>query len=63
MNRGGALDLKIKFEDSVATDLLQLADLVAGAVNRSLQPDKTDAQRYIEIFRGKIVKLKKLTSG
>lgn len=54
-------NLDIKFEDSVSTDLLQLADLVAGAVNRSLQPDKTDSQVYLEILKQKIAIIKQIT--
>lgn len=54
-------NINIKFEDSVATDLLQLADLIAGSVNRALQPDKTDSKVYLDIVKSKIVEIKQIT--
>lgn len=53
--------IDIKFEDSVRTSLLQLADLIAGSINRSLQLDKTDSKVYLDIIRNKIVSLRKIT--
>lgn len=61
INRGDGKKLDIKFEDSVRTNLLQLADLVAGSINRSLQPSKTDSKEYISIFKDKIVAIQKIT--
>lgn len=61
LNSNNDLNLDIKFEESVKTNLLQLADLVAGAINRSLQPDKTDSKTYLKIIRKKIVSLRKIT--
>ena len=58
---GNSSKIEFKFEDSVRTDLLQLADLVAGSVNRSLQLNKTDVRKYISVFRNKIVKIRKIT--
>lgn len=60
INGDNSKKLDIKFDDSVTTDLLQLADLIAGSINRSLQPDKTDSKDYINIFRDKIVKIQKI---
>ncbi|MBR3055881.1 DUF3800 domain-containing protein [Candidatus Saccharibacteria bacterium] len=60
INSDNARKLDIKFEDSVKTNLLQLADLIAGSINRSLQPDKTDSNDYISIFEDKIVKIQKI---
>ena len=57
----GSKRLEFKFEDSVTTDLLQLADLIAGSINRSLQPNKTDSKEYISIFKSKITKIRKIT--
>lgn len=54
-------NINIKFEGSVATDLLQLADLIAGSVNRALQSDKTDSQVYLSIVKSKIVEIKQIT--
>jgi len=53
--------IDITIQDSVRTDLLQLADLIAGSINRSLQPDKTNSNTYISIFKNKIVEVKKIT--
>ncbi|MBQ8992501.1 DUF3800 domain-containing protein [Candidatus Saccharibacteria bacterium] len=60
INGNNTKKLDIKFDDSVTTDLLQLADLVVGSINRSLQPDKTDSKDYISIFKDKIVKIRKI---
>ena len=60
INGDNTKKLDIKFDDSVTTDLLQLADLIAGSINRSLQPDKTDSKDYISIFKDKIVKIQKI---
>ena len=61
INGDNSKKLEFKFDDSVTTDLLQLADLIAGSINRSLQPDKTDSKDYISIFKDKIVKIQKIT--
>ena len=61
VNGDNSKKLEFKFENSVTTDLLQLADLIAGSINRSLQPDKTDSKDYIAIFSDKIVKIQKIT--
>ena len=61
INSGGYFGkLAFKFDDSATTDLLQLADLIAGSINRSLQPDKTDSKKYISIFKNKIIKIRKI---
>lgn len=46
--------------DSRRDNLIQLADVIAGSINRSFQVDKTDSETYISIISKKIVKLKKL---
>ena len=61
VNGDNSKKLEFKFDDSVTTDLLQLADLIAGSINRSLQPDKTESKDYISIFSDKIVKIQKIT--
>jgi hypothetical protein len=43
-----------KYVDSRKNDLIQLADLVAGSVNRSRQTDKTDRLEYITILKDRI---------
>ena len=60
INGANSKKLEFKFDDSVTTDLLQLADLIVGSINRSLQPDKTDSKTYISIFKDKIVKIRKI---
>lgn len=50
----------IKHEDSKKDNLIQLADLVAGAINRSLQSNKTDADVYLAIFNKKVAKIQPL---
>lgn len=47
-------------QDSKKDNLIQLADLIAGSINRSLRADRTDATRYIDIIKTKIIELKKL---
>lgn len=60
INGNNSKKLNIKFDDSVTTSLLQLADLIAGSINRSLQSDKTNSIDYISIFQDKIVKIRKI---
>ena len=52
--------IEIKFEDSTEDNLIQLADLIAGAINRSLNNDKTDSKTYIRIIKDKIVEIKRI---
>ena len=52
--------IEIKFEDSTEDNLIQLADLIAGAINRSLNNDKTDSKTYVRIIKDKIVKIKRI---
>ncbi|MBQ2695629.1 DUF3800 domain-containing protein [Candidatus Saccharibacteria bacterium] len=46
--------------DSRRDNLIQLADIIVGSINRSFQKDKTDSDEYINIIREKIVELKSL---
>ena len=57
VNRDGSKKLEIKFEDSVDDNLIQLADLIAGSINRSMT-NKTDSKVYIDILRSKISVIK-----
>ena len=61
VNRSNIKKLDIKFEKSHTDNLMQLADLIAGSVNRSLS-DKSDAMAYLNIIKAKIQKLKQITS-
>ena len=54
-------DFDIK--DSNKDNLIQLADIVVGSINRSFQTNKTDSEEYIRIIRKKIVELKLLDLG
>jgi hypothetical protein len=42
---------KVKMEDSRSNNLLQLADMICGAVARSFKTDKSDAKEYRKIIR------------
>jgi predicted kinase len=53
--------LNVKFEDSSRSDLIQLADVVAGAVSRSLQKDKTDSKEYLAIIKSKVESIAKIS--
>lgn len=57
---GDGVKVDIKFEDSARADLLQLADIIAGSVNRSLQTNKTDTKKYISMLGSKIAKIRKI---
>ena len=46
---------EIKFADSKENILIQLADLVASSIYRSLRDEKTDSGEYVKIIRKKIV--------
>ena len=59
INRNGVKKITIKFEDSTEDSLIQLADLIAGSINRSMT-DKTDAKVYIDIIKNKIIKIKRI---
>ena len=60
INKGNDKKLTIKFEDSINDNLIQLADLIAGSINRSLSPEKTDKNKYLKIIKNKVVIIKKL---
>lgn len=47
-------------QDSKKDNLIQLADLIAGSINRSFHTEKTDAKDYIYVIRKKLIRLKKL---
>jgi len=44
----------IRFRDSRKDVLIQLADMVAGAINRSFQTEKTDANIYLGIIKSRV---------
>lgn len=52
--------MDIKTRDSVKDNLIQLADLIAGAVNRSMQKDKTDSKIYLNAIKKNIVSIERL---
>lgn len=56
LKKSGIENYSIKFSDSRKNVLIQLADLVAGSVSRSLS-DKKDAKDYIDAFGSKIKKI------
>ena len=54
LNKKSHKILNVRFEDSTRNDLIQLADLIAGSVNRSLQKDRDDAKEYLKIIKSKV---------
>lgn len=46
--------------DSNRDNLIQLADIIVGSINRSLQDDKNNSDEYINIIRKKIIRLQLL---
>ncbi|MBR2989693.1 DUF3800 domain-containing protein [Candidatus Saccharibacteria bacterium] len=60
INIDGTRKLDIRFENSTKDNLIQLADLIAGSINRSMNMDKTDSKTYIDIIRGKISEIKRI---
>lgn len=63
VNIGQRKIARVSPENSVNDNLIQLADLIAGSINRSMLLDKTDAKEYISIIEGHIVVLEKLNLG
>ena len=59
--RGRNRKLEIDFEDSRKNNLIQVADLVAGSINRSLETSKTDARKYINILKDRVKLIKEIT--
>lgn len=55
----GRKKLEIKFEDSNADNLVQVADLIAGSIGRAMT-DKTDAKVYIDIIKQRITQIKQI---
>ena len=55
----GIEKVSIRFVDSRKDSLVQLADIIAGAIARSYK-DRTDAQKYLNLLKNKIVKIDKI---
>ena len=51
---------KIKVHDSAHDNLIQLADMIAGTLNRFLEGQKTDSKTYYNIIKKKIVKIREI---
>lgn len=60
LNKGAKKIEDFEPQDSVTDNLIQLADVIVGSINRSFFTEKTDASDYIRIIRKKIVELKRL---
>lgn len=60
INNDKSKKVVIKFEDSVDNNLIQLADVIAGSINRYLNANKTDYTTYINIVKSKIRRLKRI---
>jgi tryptophan 2,3-dioxygenase len=51
--------MSIRFADSKKDSLIQLADIVAGAIARSYK-DKADAWKYKELLENKIISVEEI---
>ena len=51
---------EVKPEDSVKDNLIQLADIIAGSINRSMQPGKTDSNNYLATIKKNVVRIERL---
>lgn len=60
INIGSRKICSFRPEDSTKDNLVQLADLISGAINRSMQPQKTDSKDYIKILKPKIARIERL---
>ena len=54
VNKDAKRIVNMVFADSVGNDLIQLADMVVGAVQRSKQTEKTDNALYYSIIENKV---------
>jgi len=54
VNLSASIIKELKFVDSKNDNLIQLADMVAGAIFRSRQSDKTDYGEYLAVIRERI---------
>ena len=59
LNIPGKRKVNVKFEDSYKDNLIQLADAIAGSINRSMT-NKSDADVYIGILKNKIKVLQQI---
>jgi hypothetical protein len=53
-NPGGRIIKSTRFVNSKGNNLIQLADMIAGAIHRSKQTEKNDNKDYIYAFKSKI---------
>jgi len=56
LKENGIDNTKIRFVDSRKDSIIQLADIIAGAIARSYK-DKTDAKRYLTLLEDKIIRI------
>jgi hypothetical protein len=60
LKENGIVDSRIRFVDSREDSLVQLADIIAGAVARTYK-NKPDARMYAELLQDKIVSIDEIT--
>ena len=60
LNKRSHKVLNVRFEDSSRNDLIQLADIIAGSINRSLQKNKTDSKEYLMVIKSKVENITKI---
>jgi len=56
LRENGIMNSRIRFVDSREDSLIQLADIIAGAVARTYK-NKTDSQKYIKLLAKKIISI------
>jgi hypothetical protein len=59
----GGLIRKIKHQNSAANNLIQLADLVAGSIYRSMRADKKDRWAYRQLIRARELRVQVWPGG
>ena len=59
LKENGIENTSIRFVDSRKSSIIQLADIVAGAIARSYK-DKTDATRYLTLLENRIIQIEEI---
>lgn len=52
--------IEFKFKDSKEDKLVQIADLIVGAINRFIVSEKSDSKKYVALFKDKIVSIRRI---
>ena len=54
VNLKGSIIKNMRFVNSKGDNLIQLADMVAGSILRTTQPDKTDSKLYLDVIKKRV---------